>query len=294
MVVNIENSVPQFLVGDELRLGQILTNLLGNAFKFTPHWGAVVLHLWTECIESVGSEGCLILHGAISDTGIGITPEKVAKIFEPFTQADTSTTRKFGGTGLGLSISKRLAEMMGGGISAESIPGAGTKFHFTAKLTVSTLNAESLQKDPLTPDVLETIQGINILVAEDNVINQKLILKLLTKQGCTATLAKNGREVLETLAKSDGQKPFDLILMDAQMPEMDGIEATQRIRDIERGSGKHIPIIALTANAMTGDREKYLGAGMDDYVSKPIILKDLLSTISRWRRSSEESHSHSK
>jgi two-component system sensor histidine kinase/response regulator len=402
--------LPDFFVGDPARLRQVILNLVGNAIKFTEQ-GEVVLRVEAESED----KDCVTLHYAVTDTGIGIPPDKQKLIFEPFSQADTSTTRKYGGTGLGLSISIRLIEMMGGRIWLESQQGHGTTFHFTARLeNGSTLGGETASLDPTTlegvrvlvvddnatnrqileatlshwrmkssaatgaedairllrnaqaagtpfglmvvdchmpeidgfmlvqrvqklpelnglvtmmltsggqrgdavrckelgiaaylikpvvqSDLLEALLNVllkgatkptqlvtrhalregraplRILLTEDNAVNQRLALRILEKQGHMVVVADNGAKALEACKGNI----FDLILMDVQMPVMDGVEATAAIREKERTTGEHVPIVAMTAHAMAGDRMRFLNAGMDGYVSKPIHLQELLDAI---------------
>jgi len=408
----IPPELPEFFVGDPVRLRQVILNLVGNAIKFTEH-GEVVLRVEVESQDEDGA----MLHFAVKDTGIGIPSEKQKLIFEPFTQADTSTTRKYGGTGLGLSISIRLITMMGGRIWLESEPGSGTTFHFTSRfanaaagtsrpasldpailddvrvlvvddnatnrqILVTTLRywrmssssaagaeeaigmlqdakregkpfglmvvdchmpdvdgfmlvervrtlpgleglvsvmltsggqrgdalrckelgiAAYLIKPVLQSDLLEALLNVlgsrggaskppelvtrhtlregraplRILLTEDNLVNQRLASRLLEKEGHAVVVAEDGAKALEACRQST----FDLILMDVQMPVMDGLEATASIRQAEEITGTHIPIIAMTAHAMTGDRQRFLQAGMDGYVSKPIHSRELLDAI---------------
>jgi two-component system sensor histidine kinase/response regulator len=408
LVYRVAPDVPDALVGDANRLRQILINLAGNSIKFTEK-GEVVVKVERESLH--GKD--LVLHFQVSDTGIGVPPEKQKLIFEPFQQADTSTTRKYGGTGLGLTISTRLVELMGGRIWVESTPGRGSVFHFTARLELSGAAAAALMPPPelaglpvlvvddnesacsalaemlagwkmkpwavtsgeaavkaleraqqeqnqfrivladaampgmdgfaladwirrhldAPPDIillltttgrpgdvarsaslgaattvikpaspvrmLEAIRQasgvvvpgpgaswqtappvsrpLRLLLAEDNAVNQMLALRLLEKRGHRITVVNNGREALDTLRRGS----FDVVLMDVQMPEMGGLEATARIRELEKGSGRHTPIIAMTAHAMTGDRERCLEAGMDGYISKPISQVELFDAIER-------------
>jgi two-component system sensor histidine kinase/response regulator len=255
--------------GDPLRLRQILTNLTGNAIKFTPR-GSISL---TVSLAGDGEETDL-LEFAVTDTGIGIRPEDCEHLFDPFTQVDGSTTRKFGGTGLGLAICRQLVENMGGQISASSQPGHGSTFRFTARLAAS----EVLPSGRASRCALDTAKApgpLRILVAEDNPVNQKVALGLLKKIGYQATAVSNGKMALEALTRED----YDIVFMDCQMPEMDGYAATAEIR---RREGLSQPwIIALTANTMAGDRESCLAAGMDDYVAKPIRPEALAASISR-------------
>jgi PAS domain S-box-containing protein len=264
LTYEIASEVPKAVCGDPTRLTQIVVNLLGNAIKFTAA-GKVSLQVK---LETSHKQGC-ILHFIVSDTGIGIAPEKQKLIFAPFSQADTSTTRKFGGTGLGLSISMRLVEMMQGKIWLESKLGQGTRFHFTVQFgqAVERENEPAPSENP----ALATVSNIRVLIVEDNPVNQVLVTKLLEKRGFSPALASNGRQALAVLQK----KTFDIILMDVQMPEMDGFETTVEIRKREQASGGHQFIIALTAHAMKGDRERCLQAGMDSYLSKPIRPDEL-------------------
>jgi CheY-like chemotaxis protein len=217
------------------------------------------------------------LRFAVSDTGIGIPSDKLQSIFLPFIQADGTTTRQFGGTGLGLTISKQLVELMGGTIQVQSEVSKGSIFTFTVRLEI--------QKNPepiSSPPNLAALTGLqkkqprlNILLAEDNPINQRLAVRLLEKWHHRVTTVSNGKQALAALETAS----FDLILMDVQMPEMGGIEATTAIRDKEKFTGKHLPIIALTAHAMKGDKEHCLAAGMDGYLTKPIQVEELLNAL---------------
>jgi signal transduction histidine kinase/FixJ family two-component response regulator/HPt (histidine-containing phosphotransfer) domain-containing protein len=270
--------VPDALVGDPSRLRQVLINLLNNALKFTER-GAVNLLVQRDS----GDQESTCLHFSVEDTGIGIPAERQAQIFEAFAQVDGSTTRRFGGTGLGLTICRQLVQMMGGRIWVESTPGQGSTFHFTARFGISTA-VESRQPShtaqldgALVGSLPDVRRSLRILLVEDNSVNQLLASHLLEKQGHNVVTSGNGREALERL----GKESFDLILMDVQMPEIDGLEATATIRTKERTTGARIPIIAMTAHAMKGDRERCLAAGMDDYVSKPIQPKVLFEAIDR-------------
>ena len=277
----VEPEVPETLEGDSVRLRQIVLNVVGNAVKFTEH-GEVSVSVE---IESEFEHGVL-LHCVVSDTGIGIAPERQRAIFDAFTQADGSTTRKYGGTGLGLTICAQLVELMGGRIWVESQPGVGSHFHFTARfertskdaLTAgnSSLAAPQPAVEPAAP--VSTPQGLagrRILVAEDHPVNRKLVTKLLEKRSFISEVASNGEDVLRALQAS----PFDLILMDVQMPGMDGLQTAAAIREREKLTGGHVPILAMTAHAMNRDREKCLEAGMDAYVSKPVSPGELYRAI---------------
>jgi PAS domain S-box-containing protein len=272
--IDIPDDVPDALLGDPSRLRQILSNLVDNAIKFTQR-GSVALKIEKES----QSDGDVCLHFSVTDSGIGIPRDKQLLIFEAFAQADTSTTRKYGGTGLGLSISARLVRMMSGKIWVESETSRGSVFHFTARfgLQKQTRGAHfaagsgaAIRRGPS-----DGRQELQILLVEDNTINQVLAQRLIHKWGHKLAVAGNGREALAALEK----EKFDLILMDVQMPEMSGIEVTAAIREKEKGSGEHIPIIATTASAMKEDRERCLAAGMDAYISKPIEREVLLEAI---------------
>ena len=404
---HILSEVPEILVGDAGRLRQVVTNLVGNAIKFTER-GEVTLRVDQESRE----EDRVCLHFTVSDTGIGVSKEKQATIFEAFTQADGSTARRYGGTGLGLTISRRLVELMGGRIWVESEPGRGSIFHFSARFGVGKKMPEAdcteqpslegvavlvvddnatnrhilqdilrqwhmeptlaenantalkrlaeaagrgapfslvltdtqmpvtdgfelverigrnpelgrlgiimlssagegndrmtsepevqarLSKPVHQTELRKTIlrilkekgvlagrasladgasaqKALRILLAEDNAVNKKLAVRLLQKHGYEVVVAGNGREALAAVER----EPFDLVLMDVQMPEMDGFEATQAIRERERGTGHHLPIVAMTAHAMKGDQERCLQAGMNSYVSKPINSAELFAVI---------------
>jgi CheY-like chemotaxis protein len=249
---------------------------VGNAIKFTEQ-GEILFQVAVDSLAFGYAE----LHFSVRDTGIGIPLERQESIFDAFSQADNSTTRRFGGTGLGLAISSHLVQMMGGRIWVESEPGKGSCFHFTIKAAVHQHVDEAVSKRgdvvAASPQVDGSGLHFRILLAEDNLINQKVATHLLQKQGHEVKIAANGREALAVLELSR----FDLILMDVQMPEMDGVETCRAIREKERGSGRHTPIIALTAHAMTGDRDRFLAAGMDGFASKPIRMDELTSEIVR-------------
>jgi signal transduction histidine kinase/FixJ family two-component response regulator len=282
---HVAPGTPHHLVGDPLRLRQVLTNLIGNAIKFTEQ-GEIAVSADSEHADN----DRLRVHFAVRDTGAGISAENQKRIFEAFTQADNSSTRRFGGTGLGLAISSRLVALMQGHIWVESEIGYGSTFHFTALFDLSNGQApRSASKAPAVNKTnavdkanAEMTRPLNILLAEDNVVNQRVAARILEKRGHVVQVVNNGREVIEAL----GCERFDLVLMDVQMPEMDGFEATAAIRQREQDTGKHIPIIAMTAHAMKGDRERCLEAGMDDYVSKPVDPKSLLAVLQRWRHQS--------
>jgi signal transduction histidine kinase/ActR/RegA family two-component response regulator/streptogramin lyase len=271
--INVEDDVVDHLIGDPHRLRQVLMNLLGNAIKFTAE-GYVRLNVRRSAVT--GSEWTLEF--SVEDTGIGIPADKQTIIFEAFRQADGSTTRKYGGTGLGLAICTRLVEMMGGKIGVQSEPGSGTTFRFTAKFNCADQAAGTgtlprLESTGLIPLISAVASGqedspgrLAVLLAEDNPVNQRLVTRLLEKRGHSVKVANSGREALQHVQEDR----FDVILMDVQMPDMDGLTATAAIREMERARNTYTPIIALTAHTMKGDRERCLAAGMDSFVNKPI------------------------
>ena len=260
--------LPVAVAGDPARLRQILLNLVGNAVKFTSS-GRILVSGQTV----LAAVDRAILQFTVADTGIGIPEEKQRLIFDPFRQADGSTTRRYGGTGLGLSICSKLVQLMNGRIWVESKPGEGSVFRFTACFRAPC--AHDTASDPKCRPARQPERKLRILVAEDNPVNQKLAESLLKRQGHEVELAVTGREVLDRHASGK----FDLILMDIQMPEMDGLEAAAAIRQREKGTGRHVPIIALTAHAMAADRDRCLAAGMDLYLSKPIDPKRLEEAV---------------
>jgi PAS domain S-box-containing protein len=270
----IEDQVPDRVIGDPLRIGQVLRNLAGNAVKFTSE-GKVSVYIRVESVERSKVTVCF----SVADTGIGIPPEKHRLIFEPFTQADGSTTRKYGGTGLGLSISSGLVELMGGRIWVESELGQGSTFHFTLPLDLAITPGGS--KTQPAPSALEDLakRRLRILVAEDNSVNQRLATRLLEREGHAVTIAGSGQEALEAFERQREHTQFDLILMDVQMPDLDGLQATARIREKERGSGQRVPIVAMTAQAAESDRVRCLESGMDAYVTKPVNVPELMKMI---------------
>ena len=277
VVTEVIGRIPDFVVGDPYRLGQVIKNLLSNALKFTEERGAILLV--AELQEYRKEE--VSIHFVVADTGIGIPEEKLGKIFEAFTQADASTTRQYGGTGLGLAIVSRLVEMMKGRVWVRSKVGIGSAFHFTATFKVGDHPELSVQpaSQLASPEPNTATDGIApVLLVEDNPVNQKLVVRLLEKHGLRAEVANNGREAVQKFEQGE----FSLILMDCQMPEMDGFEATSLIRRTPRG--KAIPIIALTANAMSGDKERCLKVGMSDYLSKPMSQAEFQRVLSRYLR----------
>ncbi len=273
LTCRIEDRVPDGLIGDAMRLGQVLLNLIGNGVKFTQRGEVEVRVTVQVCTPDI-----VEVHFAVRDTGIGIEPDKQALIFKAFAQADGSMTRRFGGTGLGLTISSRLVEIMGGRMWVESTPGEGSEFHFTAIFAPASERAADVSTALIAPvngQPKRCSKHLDILVAEDNPVNQRVAQRILERNGHRVTLASTGKEALEALDR----RAFDIVLMDVQMPEMNGLEAAAAIRHKERFTGEHLPIIALTAGAMESDREKCLAAGMDGYVAKPFQMHDLLDAL---------------
>jgi two-component system sensor histidine kinase/response regulator len=267
--IDIADTVPDALQGDPLRLGQILVNLVNNAIKFTEK-GSVAVSV--ELMER--AEKQVVLHFSVTDTGIGMTPDQRKRLFQLFSQADSSITRKYGGTGLGLSICKRLVEMMNGKIWAESVYGQGSSFHFILPQQIG--NALALVEE--TPGLAEDIgrlHGTRILLVEDNQINQELAELILSRQGMEVTVAGNGEEALSVLSEQE----FDGVLMDIQMPVMDGYTACAEIRKNPRY--RDLPVIALTANVMAGDREKSKKAGMNGHIGKPFREEEMFAAMVR-------------
>ncbi|BCG46277.1 Hpt protein [Citrifermentans bremense] len=270
----IASGVPRYVEADLVRLRQIVVNLVGNAVKFTSR-GEVLLRAFA--LEEQGEER--VLRFEVVDTGIGIRPEAQAHIFDSFTQADYSATRSFGGTGLGLAIARQLAELMRGELGVVSEFGIGSTFWFTVRLKVLAELPEGVAPSgQRTMPQGEVRFAAQILVAEDNPVNQDVVRHMLGRLGCTVQSVDNGAEALSGVRRGG----FDLVFMDCQMPKMDGFAATRGIREWETGEGGHVPIVALTANAMTGDREICLAAGMDDYLSKPFAAEQLCAVLQRW------------
>lgn len=263
------------LKGDGTRLRQILMNLLGNALKFT-ETGTITLQASTEPQQ----DGQILVRCQVRDTGIGIPKDRLGSLFEPFSQADSSTTRKYGGTGLGLAISRQLARLMGGNITVISLPGQGSSFTATVLCgSCDELDQIQLQQQKQPADQQKKVMSARILLVEDNMVNQLVARTILEKQGHKISLAANGQEALAMLRLL----PVDLILMDCQMPVMDGFEATSRIRQGEAGEqNRNVPIIAMTAHAFVQDRERCFCVGMDDYLTKPVQPARLADAIAAW------------
>jgi CheY-like chemotaxis protein len=276
LLSSVGANIPGSLRGDPHRLRQLLLNLVSNAIKFTQR-GEVAIELSCRAETHEAVE----LHCAVRDTGIGLSEEEQQRMFRPFTQADSSTTRKFGGTGLGLAICRQLVELMAGQIGVTSTEGKGATFWFNVRLNkrVATdgTGSSNTSRASMTSEP-PGYQTLRILLAEDNRMNQKIAAAQLSKLGCKVEVVSNGREAVSAWERT----PFDVILMDCQMPEMDGFEATRRIRVLERGgSARTTTIIAMTASAMQGDRENCLRAGMDDYLAKPVDMALLQGVLER-------------
>jgi PAS domain S-box-containing protein len=269
---HITPEVPVRLIGDDGRLRQILVNLIGNAIKFT-HKGGVTIEV---SMESETADK-VTLHFKINDTGIGIAADMRESIFEAFTQAEHSTSRRYGGTGLGLAICHDLVALMQGRIWVESQPGEGSTFHFTAAFG-RTSGISIKPRSPRIQPVVIAQSSMKVLIVEDGHVSQLVGARMLEKRGHVVTLASNGKEAIDRCDK----EAFDAILMDVHMPGLNGYEATARIRQAEKASGRHVPIIAMTANAMKGDRERCLAAGMDDYIAKPLRSAELFQVVEQF------------
>jgi signal transduction histidine kinase/CheY-like chemotaxis protein/HPt (histidine-containing phosphotransfer) domain-containing protein len=276
--VDVAPQVSNTIVGDPLRLRQVLTNLIGNAIKFTERGGVVV-----TVAQQPGADGTAVLHFSVADTGIGISPDHQISIFEAFNQADGSTTRRFGGTGLGLAICATLVRLMNGLIWVDSRLGYGSTFHFTATFAIAA-ELPASKHEATVRAAAPTVVRRRILLAEDNIVNQQVACGLLTDRGHSVTVAANGEEAIAAI----GREPFDLILMDLQMPVMGGFEATHIIRERERGANARLPIVAMTAHAMSGDEERCLAAGMDGYLAKPIDPEKLFQIVESGVSTSED------
>ena len=272
----LEPGLPRHFEGDSFRLRQVLLNLMANAIKFTPAGGHVQLRI----ISVAAHANPALIHFEVRDTGIGMDEVAIKRIFERFTQADSSTTRRYGGTGLGLAISSRIVDMMGGRITAESVPGQGSVFHFTVPLRI----IESMPDDAAAPKQRVACLGLRVLVAEDNAMNRKILAAQLAALGCPCTMAVDGEELLIALQ----QEPLpDVVLMDCHMPNLDGWEATRRLRSWSRDpdapavrrQAAMLPVVALTAAALPEERRRCLDAGMNGFLAKPVKLADLHRTL---------------
>ena len=300
MRVDWPEELPDAVIGDPTRYAQVITNLLGNALKFTSQG-----HIGLRARLSGVDGAALRFRFEIEDSGIGIHADIIPRLFESFTQSDSSITRKYGGTGLGLAIVRRLCRLMGGDCGVTSEYGKGSCFWFSIVLLADPRPGPQpqTQLQPAPRPAASTAAGapaagapagvapagasdpghrkLHVLLVEDNAINQEVARGMLEYLGCEIEIAENGRCAVERLGPDH---TFDLVLMDCQMPEMDGLEATRRIRILEAGGHRHTPIVALTANAMVGDREQCISAGMDDFLSKPFQLRDLSGKLDAWRR----------
>jgi PAS domain S-box-containing protein len=285
LVVEVDSSLPTTLVGDAGRLRQVLLNLVGNAVKFTAA-GEVALRVEAAHGSSYGQVWSLRF--TVQDTGVGIADDKLERIFQPFEQADESTTRTHGGTGLGLTISARLVERMGGRLTVCSEVGRGSTFSFQVRLPVAAEAGALAAAAVVAPTAAGALvapagapswvgRGLHVLLVEDTPVNQQVLTLLLRKAGHQVTVVDNGRKALE----ATGRETFDLVLMDVQMPEMDGLRCSRLIRAHEKAVGGHVPIVAVTANALQGERQRCLQAGMDDYLTKPVRSQELFGVIER-------------
>ena len=280
LILDFKEGAQEFIIDDSMRIRQILHNLVGNAIKFTDK-GSITISVENQHKVKTAKGKAMVLI-SVTDTGIGLTKEQRRAIFNKFVQADSSTTRKFGGTGLGLSICQMLVAMLGGEIGVESEAGKGSVFSFSMLLDITSKDKITDKAVDIGVNALDhgVTTPIRVLMAEDNRINAEFAKEMLEKLKCDVTVVRNGRDAHETLQKN---RDFHLIFMDCQMPIMDGFEATKNVREDEtKNKHDHIPIVALTANAMKGDRERCIKAGMDDYLSKPVRQKDFAGMIRKW------------
>jgi CheY-like chemotaxis protein len=273
--VNIDKNIPSLVIGDDHRLSQVILNLLSNAVKFSPEQGEIGLNVFLTS-ENNGIDE---IRFEVSDNGIGIAPEKQDKLFHAFEQADSGISREFGGTGLGLSISKSIVELMSGAIWVESESGKGSRFIFTVKLERSDTSSDS---EPVSGDkaVIKTagiFAGKKILVAEDVEINREILISLLEDTGLIIDCAENGQEAVEMLTAAPDA--YAAVLMDVQMPNMNGLEATRLIRTMNEPGLKNLPIIAMTAHVFKNDIEECLAAGMNDHIGKPFDISDMMEKL---------------
>ena len=268
LTTDIDPSIPDTLVGDARRFTQVILNLLSNAVKFTPEQGSIQINAFVRFVK----EETLTMQIEVIDNGIGMSPEQQQKLFIPFEQADGGSDRKFGGAGLGLAISEHIVGLMGGEIWVESEFGKGSKFAFTVQMQLKA--PEHKDETPIS------LAGKTALLAEDVEINREIVMAMLEDTGLQIVCAENGREALEVFSAEPGK--FDVILMDINMPEIDGVEATKRIRALGLPENKQVPIIAMTANVLMNEVESYLAAGMTDHIGKPVDFDKLLSKLYRY------------
>jgi signal transduction histidine kinase/CheY-like chemotaxis protein len=274
--LNVDKNIPRFVIGDDHRLSQVIMNLLSNAVKFSPDHGGICLD-----VTLLGeNDGICELRVSVSDNGIGISAEQQAKLFCAFEQADSGISREFGGTGLGLFISKHIVELMGGRIWVESEIGKGSMFIFIVKLERGKNSADSEPNVKPEIDTAVGFAGIKMLLAEDVEINREIIISILEDTGISIDCAENGLEAVEMMAASPDK--YDIVLMDVQMPKMDGFEATRRIRAMDRPRLKNLPILAMTAHVFVSDVEECLKAGMNDHIGKPLDLDDVLTKLRKY------------
>ena len=269
--LNIDKAIPNYLIGDDQRLAQVITNILGNAVKFTPDEGVISL----DARLSGAENDIYAIQITVTDTGIGISPEQQARLFQSFQQAENDTTRKYGGTGLGLSISKRIVEMMGGEIRVESELNKGSAFSITVRMRQGEGNIQELEQSfNASSDDVDIFAGRSILLAEDVEMNREIVLALLEPTGLNIDCAENGVKAVRMF--SETPEKYEMIFMDVQMPEMDGYEATRRVRASDIPGAKTIPIIAMTANVFREDVERCLEAGMNGHIGKPLDFDEVL------------------
>ncbi|MDR1180163.1 MAG: response regulator [Spirochaetales bacterium] len=277
--IRLDRDIPNLIIGDESRLIQVITNLLSNAVKFTPNEGLIRLE---ASLQKEEGKDCII-QVAVSDTGVGITAQQMPKLFTSFAQADSSISRKFGGTGLGLAISKKIVEMMGGHIQAVSKPGEGSTFSFVFRAQLVSRqkgdDAARMASDGL-PVQSYSFSGYHVLLAEDIDINREIVIALLEPTGIGIDCAENGAIAADMFGKAPDS--YDIVFMDIHMPEMDGYEATRRIRALDNPHAKAIPIIAMTANVFKQDVEKCIAAGMNDHIGKPLDFSEVLIKLRKY------------
>ena len=282
-LIYVDDRIPQYVIGDAQRLAQVIMNLLSNAVKFTPEGGKIYFDV--SLIDE--KDGICELRLTVTDTGIGISPEQQKRLFHAFEQAESGISRKFGGTGLGLSISKRIVELMNGKIWAESELGKGSQFIFTVKIKRSengsvllTRKEDTVPYEGYEAEQKKVFPGRKVLVAEDVEINREILIALLEDTELIIDCAENGKEAVEMITAEP--EKYDLVLMDMQMPEMDGLEATRIIRNLHLQRERKLPIIAMTANVFKSDIEECLAAGMDGHIGKPLKLSEVLSCLQKY------------